>query len=265
MEATVSKGRVGMRKERFSCERDGLVLRGDVYGRCDGARPAVILCHGFLATRGMCDGYARLLAELGYVCFAFDFSGGGIGSKSDGKSVDMTVFTEVADLEAVRSYVGGLPYVDEDDVTVLGCSQGGLVTMLFAKRHPELAKRLILLYPALGIPDDARKGSMMFYRFDPENIPDVLGTLPMKLGGDYARTVAGLDVFDEIGGFDRPVLYLHGTADEVVDIAYARRAHELYPDCLYVEVEGGGHMFRGRAEKEARAAISAFMERGVSR
>jgi hypothetical protein len=251
-----------MNKESFSCQRGDLTIRGKIFGRGDSPKPAVILSHGFLANQRMCYDYAKLLAELGYVAFTFDFCGGGLGSGSDGDSADMTLLTEKADLLAVAHYVQGLPFTEKSHISLLGCSQGGLVSMLVAKEIPEQISRLLVLYPALCIPDDARSGKMMFFRFDPQNIPPVLGRFPMKLGGGYAETVVDMDVQAEIGGFDGPVLYLHGTADEIVDISYARRAKDAYPNCTYHEIVGGGHMFRGRAEREARDHIRAFMERG---
>jgi pimeloyl-ACP methyl ester carboxylesterase len=250
-------------KEPFSCQRDGLTIRGHVFGRAAMVRPAVILSHGFLANQKMCYDYAALLADLGYVAFTFDFCGGGLGCSSDGRSADMTVKTELADLLAVLRHVRGLPYVQTERVSLLGCSQGGLVSMLAARAVPEQVERLLLFYPALCIPDDARKGRMMFYRFDPANIPAVLGRFPMKLGGNYAREVVDMDVMEQIGGFSGPVLYLHGTADKVVNIGYARAAVQHYPACQYHEIPGGGHMFRGRAEKEARQYLRAFMRNGI--
>jgi hypothetical protein len=252
-----------MQKEKLTCQRDGLTIRGHVFGRGDAPRPAVILCHGFLANQKMCYDYARLLAGLGYAAFTFDFCGGGLGCSSDGESGDMTVLTEKADLLAVLRYVRSLPYVDAGNISLLGCSQGGFVSMLTAKEVPEEISRMILLYPALCIPDDARKGKMMFFQFDPENVPEVLGTFPMKLGGEYARTVLKMDVMEEIGGFDRPVLYLHGTADKIVPIRYAQAATGKYPNCQYHEIIGGGHMFRGKTEQEARRLIREFMSQGV--
>ena len=46
--------------------------------------------------------YAILMAELGYASYCFDFCGGSVvKGKSDGKTTDMSVLTEVKDLEAV--------------------------------------------------------------------------------------------------------------------------------------------------------------------
>jgi hypothetical protein len=248
-----------IKKEKFSCKRGELNIRGHVWGREQTPQPAVILSHGFLANEGMCHAYAKLLAGLGYIAFTFDFCGGGLMCRSDGESQNMTLLTEKADLHAVIDYVRSLPYVHSEHITLLGCSQGGLVSAMVAKEEGEKIEKLILLYPALCIPDDARAGRMMFFKFDPENIPDLLGKFPMALGGDYARTVIGMDVFSEIDGYRGQTLLLHGTKDKIVDVSYARKAKEFYPQCRYVELVGGEHFFRGKAERTARGYIGDFM------
>ena len=92
-------------KTPFSCQRDGLTLRGHVFGKEAPGKPAVIISHGFLATEKTVFDYARALAAEGYLAVTFDFNGGGIGSRSDGKSEDMTLLTEKADLLAVTEAV----------------------------------------------------------------------------------------------------------------------------------------------------------------
>ena len=245
------------RQQQFSCQRDGLTIRGYLYGDTSAPQEAVILSHGFLANQSTTIPYAKLIAELGFVAFTFDFCGGGIGSKSDGKSVDMTVLTEMEDLKAVYQYVSAQPFVT--GVSLLGCSQGGFVSAMVARDLGERVKRLMLFYPALCIPDDARKGKMMFYKFDPQNIPDVLGRIPMKLGGDYARSVVGMDVYEEVKGYTGPTLLLHGAKDDIVDISYARKAREVFPNCTYHEIEGGGHGFSGKYDEEACEYLKAFL------
>lgn len=248
-----------MKSEPFSCTRGGLTIRGHIYGRTGSSQPAVILSHGFLANESMCAGYAELLASQGFVTFTYDFCGGGPMVRSDGRTQDMTVFTEVNDLRAVLAYVQGLDWVDSTRISLLGCSQGGFVSALVAHDIPKQIHRLMLLYPALCIPDDARRGQMLMAKFDPDNIPEIVMHQPMKLGGCYPRAVIRLDAFEAIRSYPGPVLLLHGTADRVVSVGYARRAKGVYADCTYVEIEGGTHVFHGDHERQAREAITAFM------
>ena len=243
---------------RVVFSRNALKIRGHMFGKKDYPQDAVILSHGFLANERMCFRYAKLLAEMGLLAITFDFCGGGILSRSDGRSEDMTIFTEKADLLAVVEEVKNR--FSPKSISLLGCSQGGFVSgLLAAELGEKVIDRLILFYPAICIPDDARKGKMMFFRFDPKSIPDVLGRFPMKLGGDYARTVIDMDPYKALKEYTGPVLLIHGTADKIVDISYSRKLKDIYPNCSYAEIEGGGHMFKGKADDEACQILQNYM------
>lgn len=239
--------------------RDGLKIRGHVFGKKSCPQDAVIMSHGFMANERMCYKYAKLLAEMGFLVVTFDFCGGGIISRSDGRSLDMTVLTEKDDLRAVVE--GVKEQFSPTSITLLGCSQGGFVSgLLAAELGEKKIDRLIMFYPAVCIPDDARKGKMMFFKFDPNNIPAVLGRFPMKLGGEYARTMITMDPFEKLKGYTGPVLLIHGTADKIVNITYARKLKNIYSDCRYEEIEGGGHMFKGKADKKACLILQHYMK-----
>ena len=69
---------------RITFNRAGLKIRGHVFGKAPHPQDAVILSHGFMANERMCQKYAKLLAEMGFLTVTFDFCGGGIFSRSDG-------------------------------------------------------------------------------------------------------------------------------------------------------------------------------------
>ena len=211
----------------FSCARDGLTIRGTEYRPNGSHLPAAIVSHGFMANQKTVLHYARHLAELGYAAYCFDFNGGSVaGSKSDGKTTEMSVLTEVMDLEAVINYVVSLPYIDSTRILLIGCSQGGFVSALTAAKRGKQISKLVLFYPALCIPDDARAGKMMFARFDPRNVPEIVNCGPMKLGRRYVTDVLEMDPFAEITPYLGPVLIVHGTKDDIVHPDYAHRAYE---------------------------------------
>ena len=263
--------------QEFTCSRDSLRLRGSMFRPAEGEQfPVAVVSHEFMANRLFTMRYARLLSSLGYAAFCYDFSGGCIVGASQGKTTDMTVFTEMEDLKAVIAYARAQPYADPDRLLLMGCSQGGLVTALTAAKPETQAEAIILFYPALSIPDDARKGSMMSARFDPENIPETMRCGPMKLGRDYAASVLDLDPFSVIPSYCGDVLIVHGNADELVDISYSRRAYDAYraaaetalqageiaamPHLAFHEVDGAGHIFlRPKHNQEAVEAVTVFL------
>ena len=105
---------------------------------------------------------------------------------------------------------------------------------------------------------------MQVIRFDPKNIPDVIGEGRFELSGEYARSVVDMDVFKEIRGYHGPVLIIHGTADEIVDVSYAVKAGEVYSengnDCVLHLLEDAPHGFRDEYLDQACELIKDFTE-----
>lgn len=244
----------------FTCVRDGKVIRGTQY-RPEGTNlPVAVLSHGFMANQHSMMKYARRLASWGYAAFCYDFSGGCIKGKSDGKTTDMTVLTEKEDLKAVIRYVKSLGYVNPNHLILMGCSQGGFVSALTAAEIPEQVSRLILFYPALCIPDDARRGQMMMATFDPKHIPDTIQCGPMLLGHAYPAAVLHMDPYREICSYSGPVLIVHGTNDEVVKLSYAQKAAKAYPDSQLLVIGGAGHGFSLKEDETALYGIKQFLQ-----
>lgn len=61
------------------------------------------------------------------MAYCFDFYGGCKGSKSGGSMLEMSIFTERDDLSAVIGHVKTLDVVDQENLFLLGESQGGCV------------------------------------------------------------------------------------------------------------------------------------------
>ena len=235
-------------REDFSCERDGLTIKGTVFlpkGKTD--CPIAVISHGFMANQMFSQIHAQNLAKMGYAAFCFDFCGGTLVGSSDGDSTDMSVLTEAEDLKAVIEFAKEQSYTDENELVLLGCSQGGFVSAIVAAEMKEEVDALILLYPALCIPDDARSGEMMFAKFDPQNVPETFWCGPMKLGRRYVTDVIEMDPYEIINQYTGKVLIIHGNQDETVDISYALRAVETYSqagaDVEMKIIDQGGHMF----------------------
>lgn len=257
----------------FEYQREGLTIRGTEYRPAGDNLPIAIVSHGFMAFQDTVRHYAKLFAELGFASYCFDFCGGSVvKGKSDGKTTEMSVLTEVKDLEAVIEYAKSLTYTNASDVTLMGCSQGGFVSALVAAKQKEQIARLVLFYPALCIPDDARAGKMMFAKFDPNNIPEQVNCGPMKLGRCYVADVIDIDPYEEIKEYPGKVLIVHGTEDKIVKWDYAKRAYETYvknnPADLPVEqrvtlrlITGGAHGFSKKHDAMAMEEIKKFVNR----
>lgn len=100
----------------FNCKRDELVIYGTEYRPEGDNLPVAIVCHGFMAWQDTVRQYAMELAQMGFCAYCFDFCGGSVlkKGKSDGATTDMSVLTEVQDLEAVIEYAQSMWYGQED-------------------------------------------------------------------------------------------------------------------------------------------------------
>ena len=212
-----------------------------------GPLPTVICCPGFgtgfqfcKKTIGMC------LAMSGFAAYCFDFYGGCKGSKSGGTMLEMSIFTERDDLSAVIERLKTLDVVDRKNLFLLGESQGGCVVGITAPRHRDDVRAMVQYYPAFCIPDDARKRFASI-----SEIPETYSVFNKKIGRVYAERLLDFDVWQEIAPYDRPVLIIHGDADQVVNISYGRRAAEVYADARLVCLPGEDHSFTGKGKLQA--------------
>lgn len=246
-------------EREFSCTREGLTVRGTEYRPAGENLPVAIVSHGFMANQDTVKTYTKTLARMGYAAYCYDFCGGCAGGrgKSDGATTDMSVLTEVRDLEAVIAYVQSLDYTG-DALLLAGCSQGGFVSALTAAKHPTQVSKLALFYPALCIPDDARAGRMMFAKFDPKNLPEQINCGPMLLGKCYPADVMDMDPIAAISSYAGPVLIIHGTKDKIVAYSYSEKAAADYPNARLVTIENGAHGFTGKHDAIAVDALKEF-------
>lgn len=259
----------GTERRNFSCYRDGLKINGTLFlpkTRKNEKLPIAIVCHEFMANQLFSFPYAKALAGIGFAAFCFDFCGGGLVSTSWGSRRDMSVLTEISDLKAVIRFAQSLSNTDESELLLVGCSQGGLVAALTAAQMPETVNGLVLLYPALCIPDAARGGEMLWLKFDPSHIPEKMHAGPMPLGRRYAADVMNMDAFRQIAGYSGKVLLLHGDKDTIVDISYAEKAESVYQaagaDVRFVVIPGGKHIFRKPSQiRQATQEITAFVRK----
>ncbi|MDO5344879.1 MAG: alpha/beta fold hydrolase [Lachnospiraceae bacterium] len=242
-----------VQRRSYSCKRNGFVIRGMEYKAEKNTGIPVIMSHAFLMNQKVMKKYAVELARQGYVVFTYDFCGGAIFSKSDGDFSDMTIDTEKEDLICVINYVKTLNDIDIRRLILFGASQGGFVSCLVAAELKEKIDKLVLIYPAFCIPDDAKKGKMMTIEFDPENIEQTFKRKMFKLSPEYPKSAIRIDIYEEIKKISCPMLIIHGDQDKIVDLGYAQKALETSKNersDLKI-IEGAGHGFNRKQFKTA--------------
>ena len=216
--------------------------------------PVVIIAHGFNGTHHSGRGYFKMLNELGYMCYTFDFPCGGLGSRTDNNTMNMSVLDEQKALQDIVRYFRSRPDVDKKHIVLLGESQGGLVSALTAASMKKQIEKLVLVYPALCIPDDwnARYPQV-------SDIPETTWLWQVPLGRRYFMELRDMDPYKAVEAYRRPVLIVHGDADPVVPIVYSRRAVERFRNASLTVIPGGGHGFSPKDFQTSLERIRQFL------
>ncbi|MCR5709205.1 MAG: alpha/beta hydrolase [Bacteroidales bacterium] len=207
--------------------------------------PLVILMHGFMAKKEMypVPAIASALAKAGIASIRFDFDAHG---KSEGKFIDMTISSEIADARAVLEYARKLPFVSE--IALLGHSQGGVVAGMLAGEMEDLSGRpkcVVLLAPAAVLKDDAIAGRCMHARYDASNPPEYVNVFFHKLGRRFILEAQKLPVYETSARYSGKVCIIQGKNDKIVPVSYAERYHQSFADSELHLLDNEGHFLNG--------------------
>jgi len=158
-------------------------------------RPAVIFAHGNAELIDHWVDQARRYREMGLHVLMPEYRGYGRSAGSPSQKAIVTDFTAFYDRLAAREEVDG------DRIVFHGRSLGGGVTAQLAKRRR----------PAAWVLESSFTSAAALAR--QFGVPRLLMRDPF-------------DVLPVVRAYDGPVLILHGTTDEIVPLAHARRLHE---------------------------------------
>ena len=220
-----------------------------------GCFPIVIFSHGFNGHQSDFEHMTELLAENGIGSFCFNFCGGGTRDTSGFPTTRMSLITEKEDLFAVLDEVRSWDWVDLDHIYLFGSSQGGMVSALAAEERGERIRSMILQYPAFCIADDWQK------RFPNRgDIPEQVEFWDVALGRAYFEAVRNFKIEERTGRFDKPVLIMHGTKDDVVPISYSEQAAKRYPNARLEIFPEERHGFSPEGERRAAELVLAFIQ-----
>ncbi len=176
--------------------------------------PVVILCHGFGYFKeedGIFTEEAKLLAEKGFACYYFDFSGCG---ESEGDYSQTTLTKLVSDLKSVVQIVSAYDYIDEKDLSLISHSFGSNV---------------IIAAQILGLKRIAMTGSFanafkllsrLFPDFNESGIStrDCTSPRTRTMGPQFWKDLKSYNIPNLIKNFNCPILFIHGKQDIVVPI-----------------------------------------------
>ena len=222
--------------EKISWKSDGLTIVGELYlpaGRT-GTFPALVICHGIPAkVKGPDDRGYPLLAERfrleGFEVLIFNFRGAGL---SEG---DFDILGWVRDLEEGLDVLSLRPEVDPKRIFLMGFSGGAAVSIYVAAHRKDVAALVSCASPAEFRDLITGKGldDFLVHAREAGIIRDLAFPPSRENWKKSFQTVRPVDWIDKIP--PRPLLIIHGTRDEVVNVSHAQR--------LFRKVKGRAEIF----------------------
>ena len=194
----------------------------------------IVLLHGYGGNQDELLPLAEQLHEAGYTVFTYDQRGCG------GSTGEVTFGArEQDDLISVVAYLSSRPDVDGDRLGAFGFSMGGATALMTAAREPRI--KAVVADSAWS---DVRAWLRPSVKDSLVHPRDRFTALSLKLA--ELRTGIDLDDLrpvDVVGRISpRPVLFVHGRADDVVGVAEAERNHGAAREPKeLVLVSGAGH------------------------
>lgn len=254
-EWTIKSNGMGLCKELIIKQKNGKSIYGIVSNpNTSGRHGVAIISHGFNGTHHFGKDYFKTLNDLGYAVYSFDFPCGSVNSKSDNNTMNMSVSDEKDALKEIVAYFQKQKDVDKSKIVLIGESQGGLVSALAASELKKQVSNLVLIYPALCIPDNWND---RYPRV--EDIPEVSEIWGVKLGKKFMMDIRPMKPFETIGNYKGNVLIVHGTDDKIVPLDYSKRAQQTYEHAELKIIEKAGHGFNPRERSLSNQYVRDFL------
>lgn len=247
---------------KIEIKRENLTLRGLLEGT-DNPHPdkLAIIFHGFKSDLGyqspaLTYEIAQQLKANQLPSLRMNFAGSG---DSDGRFVDMTVNSEIADAMAIINYAHYQMGVKH--LYLVGHSQGGVVASMVAPLFNDWVEKLVLCSPAATLKDDAWQGICQGSTYDPMHIPEAVDVHGFQVGGNYFRTAQYLPIYETAQHFQGECLIIAGSNDQVVDPEASRKYHVILPTSKLYLLPGADHALAGQDGQRQKALqlVSDFL------
>ena len=243
---------------------EGIKLAGQLYLPDEGGQlcyPTVCVCHGIPA--GVTDpgdsGYpllAETICREGFAVLIFNFRGCGVS----GGNLDLLGWTR--DLKAVIDYLWTLPEVDRSQLSLFGFSAGAAVSICVASQDKRVSSIVtcacLAEFNFFTEVDDPQSVIEYFRSIGTIRDKDFPHSAEEWLGG--FRQISPIKYVAEIA--PRPLLLVHGSEDEVVDVSHAHKLYDRAGETKQIIIiDGAGH--RLRQDDRAMAIVIDWLKSHV--
>lgn len=221
----------------------------------------VVICHGFLGTRhggGRAVALAEKLASAGYGVLRFDFAGSG---ESEGDFASATLTKNTSDLRAALDFLTGLGY---QKFIALGRSFGGNAVLAGAARDERIIGVCLWSTPLDMVPVlRAIVGEELYQAMlRGETVTFEDGYRRYTKKPDFLRDLANYKMEELVAAVSpRPLLIVHGDADELVPVENARLLFQAAGEPKELSIIPGGNHHLSEHQPQAAEATVRWLKR----
>jgi uncharacterized protein len=238
---------------------DGLKLDGWFIPPDVNAEGGVIIyTHGLGGDRTNLLPQAALLHQRrGYGALLFDLRNHG---KSEGEITTLG-YDEVKDVEGAFNYLLTRAEVNKDKIGIIGFSMGGAIVLRAAARIPQL-KFVIAEAPYSSLEDTIYDGvSTSFVKEIPFPFTQTILWFGQRETNTDWYQVRPIDDLAQIS--PRPVMFIHGTADETIGVQNSQRLYEAAqePKTLYLVPDAGHDELVSTNPAEFERQVLSFLDK----
>jgi dipeptidyl aminopeptidase/acylaminoacyl peptidase len=237
----------------------GDIVRGDLRYRDDGVlKPLILICHGFNTNKdwGPFPYIGKRLAEEGFCTIVFNFSHNGVGEGGFFSEYDRfarnTPGKELIDVQAILDSVTGgetgAGVADTGRIGMAGHSRGGGISILTAAGDKRV--KSIVAWATIS--------AFLRYTSGERERWIRTGYFPLRYGlsrtllryevsvlHDLEKNAERYNLFRGIRSLKIPVLFVHGSDDDIVSSEEARELFEVADkaNTRFLLIPGAGHTF----------------------
>lgn len=257
---------------------DGATLGYQVHSEGSG-KPNAIFAHGYSGRSTDMKAYEAILRDLAeeFTVYALDLRGhGASASEVEGWSIEAST-DDIAAFAAQLGLIGAL---------YIGHSFGGFTGMLCEARHPGTFSGLCMITPGAagngGRLDTAGGAVMIEHGKDREFLMsiftasykdiaaavshvDAIMAMDTIVHATFFPSFSKLDVLDQMGNVEIPVLLLAGAQDSVIQLPTLHETALAFPNCKEVVFTTEGHAMPIDSPELTASEIVAFWKNNVGR
>jgi pimeloyl-ACP methyl ester carboxylesterase len=217
--------------------------------------PLIIFVHGYKGYKdwGTWELMGEMFAESGFYFVKFNMSHNGTTLQDPHNFSDLEAFgqnnysTELDDFEAVINHFKDQKEVDSQNITLLGHSRGGGISIIKASENKNITRLITLAsistldrFPKNEAFENWKKEGVYFIENarTKQKMPHYF-----QFYTDYENNETIFNVESACRNLSIPSLFIHGSADESVTIDHSYKLHKWTYNSVFRTIENAGHTF----------------------